>query len=233
MSARRLEGRMPLDISRAKEQLRELRELLAKRGIRDERVLDAMQRVPREIFVPAQHRGLAYFDRSLPLASGQTISQPYIVARMTEMLRLKGGESVLEIGTGSGYQTAVLALIASHVVTIERIAELQHSARAILGHMRGGAVIEFQVGDGTLGWPPLAPYDAIIVTAAAPSVPDPLYQQLKSGGRLVLPVGTEQDQILEVVEKGPDGPIVTTDCFCRFVPLIGEAGWKAEEIEQS
>lgn len=223
---------MPLDIPRAKEQLRELRELLSKRGIQDERVLDAIQRVPRELFVPAQHRGLSYFDRSLPLASGQTISQPYIVARMTELLRLQGGESVLEIGTGSGYQTAVLALIAGRVVTIERIADLQRTAREILSHLRGAAEIEYQVGDGTLGWPLRAPYDCIIVTAAAPSVPDPLYQQLKPGGRLVLPVGTEQDQILEVVEKGPDGPIVTTDCFCRFVPLIGAAGWKSEEVER-
>jgi protein-L-isoaspartate(D-aspartate) O-methyltransferase len=170
-------------------------------------------------------------DRSLPLESGQTISQPYIVARMTEMLRLEGDETVLEIGTGSGYQTAILALLARRVVTIERIASLQERAISILSHMTN-VNIEFHVGDGTLGWQDASPYDAIIVTAAAPRIPDPLYEQLRPGGRMVLPVGTEQDQILQAVEKGPEGPIVTTDCYCRFVPLIGDAGWDESVVNE-
>jgi protein-L-isoaspartate(D-aspartate) O-methyltransferase len=200
-------------------------EWLQRRGISDPRVLSALRRVPRDRFVPESLASRAWDDDALPIGHGQTISQPYIVAWMTELLRLKGNESVLEVGTGSGYQTALLARLAAQVVTIERIAALSESARRLLDEL-GVTNVEYVIGDGTLGWPARAPYDGILVTAGAPDVPAPLYRQLKTGGRLVIPVGDSQMQWMQVVTKGPRGPQVERLEGCRFVPLIGEAGWE-------
>jgi protein-L-isoaspartate(D-aspartate) O-methyltransferase len=204
----------------------QLRQLLARRGIRDVRVLSAIEHVPREEFVDPALRSLAYEDRALSIASGQTISQPFVVARMTELLELTGAENeiVLEIGTGSGYQTAVLAELARRIVSIERIGPLSEQARRVLGSL-GIRNVEFHVADGSLGWPAAAPYDAIIVTAAAPKVSDVLYEQLKPGGRLVIPVGSEENQVLQQLLRGPAGPVVSNDFACRFVPLIGQEAW--------
>ncbi len=203
-----------------------LRRLLAERGIQDARVLNAIERLPRERFVGPALRGVAYEDRALAISSGQTISQPFVVARMTELLNLTGApdERVLEIGTGSGYQTAVLAQLTPRVVSIERIASLSHQAERLLETL-GVANVQFEVADGSLGWPEGAPYDAIIVTAAAPHVSEGLYQQLKPDGRLVVPVGTEQNQVMQRVVRTVTGPAVTEDFNCRFVPLIGEDAW--------
>lgn len=200
---------------------------LAAREITDARVLSALARVPRERFVPESIRERAYENIALPIAAAQTISQPLMVALMTQELQLQGDERVLEVGTGSGYQTAVLAELAQDVVTIERIAELAGAARNLL-HDLGYANIEFQVGDGSLGCPERAPFDAIIVTAGAPDYPAPLYQQLRIGGRLVIPVGDESSQTLRVVTKHADGPEIHDAGGCRFVPLIGNAAWPEE-----
>src|SRR5436190_2192604 len=204
----------------------QLRQLLARRGISDVRVLSAIERIPREQFVDEALRGLAYEDRALSIASGQTISQPFVVARMTELLELKGSEDeiVLEIGTGSGYQTAILAELAHQIVSIERIGLLSEQAQRVLGAL-GVLNVEFHVADGSLGWSDEAPYDAIIVTAAAPKVSDVRYEQLKPGGRLVIPVGSEENQILQQIIRGPNGPVVCDDFACRFVPLIGQEAW--------
>ena len=201
----------------------ELAKLMAVRGIRDERVLAALAAVPRELFVPEQFRRNAYADSALPIGSGQTISQPFMVATMLEALRLDGGR-VLEVGTGSGYQAALLAELADEVVTIERVAELAEEARRTL-ERAGYERVDVRVGDGTLGVPERAPFDGIVVAAAAPAVPGPLYDQLAPGGRLVVPVGTRRDQWLEIVERGPDGPIRVRTVPCRFVPLLGSAGF--------
>jgi protein-L-isoaspartate(D-aspartate) O-methyltransferase len=202
-----------------------LADSLASRGINDPRVLAAMARVPRHRFLPEELHDRAYADTALPIGAGQTISQPYIVALMTQELRLTGEERVLEVGTGSGYQAAILAELCRELVTIERHEELLQTAVSVLGDL-GYANIEFRVGDGTLGCPDRAPFDGIIVTAAAPDVPSPLYNQLASGGRMVIPVGDRQSQMLIYVEKQPDGQPLTRDlCGCRFVQLIGEAGW--------
>lgn len=195
------------------------------RGIRDERVLDAIATVDRARFVPAAEAGLAWDDSALPIGSGQTISQPYIVALMTAALSLQGEESVLEIGTGSGYQTAILARLCKQVVTVERIDELQARAKRVLAEL-GFENITYRVGDGTLGSPGDGPFEEIIVTAGAPQIPKALYDQLAEGGRLVLPVGTQETQELMVVEKTPKGPRQQSLCPCRFVPLIGEQGWQ-------
>ncbi|MGC8871657.1 MAG: protein-L-isoaspartate(D-aspartate) O-methyltransferase [Caldimicrobium sp.] len=195
------------------------------RGIKDERVLKAMLKVPRHLFVPSSLRDQAYGDFPLPIGEGQTISQPYIVALMTEALELKGKERVLEIGTGSGYQTAILAELATWVYTIEKYSTLQEKAKAILFEL-GYKNISFKIGDGTLGWQEAAPFDAIIVTAAAPEIPLPLIEQLAEGGRIVIPVGDEFSQVLvKGIKKG--GTLHTKSLEpVRFVKLVGEYGFK-------
>ncbi len=199
---------------------------LRRRGIRDERVLAALGRVPRELFVPVAERAAAYSDNALSIGCGQTISQPYMVARICEDLRLEGGERVLDVGAGSGYQAAVLAELAAEVVAVERIAGLAEQARANLA-AAGYERVEVVVGDGTLGVPDRAPFDAIAVAAAAPEPPPALYEQLAEGGRLVVPVGERSEQQLLVVEKGADGRQVRRGVSCRFVPLVGEHGFSA------
>ncbi len=187
-----------------------------------------MERVPRELFVPLESRGLAYEDIPLPIGLGQTISQPYIVALMTEALELKGPEKVLEVGTGSGYQAAILAELAKWVVTVERYPQLIDSAAKVLKSL-GYRNIEIHLAEKTLGWPKGAPYDGIIVTAAAPRVPQELLDQLAEGGRLVIPVGSRYEQdLLKVVRR--DGKTRAENLgACRFVPLIGEGAW--EEVD--
>jgi protein-L-isoaspartate(D-aspartate) O-methyltransferase len=197
---------------------------LRARDISDERVLEAMERVPRELFVPDQERDHAYADAALPIGHGQTISQPYMVARIAEALALRPGERVLDVGTGSGYQAAVLAELGAEVVTIERIPELAERARASLA-AAGYPQVGVRVGDGTLGVPELAPFDAIAVAAAAPAFPETLYEQLRPRGRLVVPVGGEHMQRLEVIVRSPEGPAVVHSVPCRFVPLVGREGF--------
>jgi protein-L-isoaspartate(D-aspartate) O-methyltransferase len=196
------------------------------RDIADERVLEAMARVPRELFVPEDERRRAYADAALPIGHGQTISQPYMVARIAEALALRPGEHVLDVGTGSGYQAAVLAELGADVLTIERIPELANQARESLAAAGYGAV-EVRVGDGTLGIPEHAPFDAIAVAAAAPGFPQTLYEQLRPRGRLVVPVGGQRAQRLELIVRSPEGPAVVHSVPCRFVPLVGEEGFGA------
>jgi protein-L-isoaspartate(D-aspartate) O-methyltransferase len=203
---------------------------LRERGIRDERVLAAMEAIPRERFVSAEHRAAAFDDHALPIAAGQTISQPYMVALMTELLGLSGDESVLEIGTGSGYQAAILSRLCRRLVSVERIDALSQAAGRVLEDLRCEN-IELCVGDGSLGWPPGAPYDGIIVTAGAPDVPRPLYDQLAEGGRLVIPIGMGRPQVLKIVTRDPEGPLAVDSCECSFVPLIGAAGWPQDVAE--
>ncbi|MBS0448207.1 MAG: protein-L-isoaspartate(D-aspartate) O-methyltransferase [Proteobacteria bacterium] len=199
---------------------------LARRGVADPRVLAAMRAVPREAFVPAWLADAAYDDRPLPIDAGQTISQPYIVALMCEALRLEGGETVLEIGTGSGYAAAVLARIAAQVHSIERLPALAASARQRL-HELVVANVQVHEGDGTLGWPAAAPYEAIVVTAGGPRVPPALLEQLAIGGRLVIPVGPEPDlqDLLRVTRTERDRHAREVLCGVRFVPLVGAQGW--------
>ena len=198
---------------------------LRRRGIRDPRVLAAMGSVPRHLFVPPPERPHAYADRALPLELGQTISQPYMVAFMTEALRPRAFDRVLEVGTGSGYQTAILARIAAEVFTIERIGDLQGGAREILDGL-GVTNVRYRVGDGTLGWPEHAPYDRILVTAGAPAVPSALVEQLASdGGTMVIPVGESDLQELIAVTRRGDEQVVASLLECRFVPLVGDEGW--------
>lgn len=202
---------------------------LVKRGITDQRVLGAMQEIPRHIFVEEAMAAQAYSDGSLPIGEKQTISQPYIVAKMTQMLRLTGREKVLELGTGSGYQAAVLATLADRVCTVERIRPLALKARKALDSLRLYNV-NLKIGDGTEGWPEEAPFDAILVTAGAPFLPDCLVEQLAIGGRLVIPVGDKVDQRLLLVTKGADGSVTKEECDdCRFVRLIGKNGWNEEQ----
>jgi protein-L-isoaspartate(D-aspartate) O-methyltransferase len=200
---------------------------LRARDIVDERVLAAMERVPRELFVPPSERARAYMDAALPIGAGQTISQPYMVARICEALSLHGHERVLDVGTGSGYQAAVLAELAEEVDTIERLASLAEQARAALVEA-GYERVRVHVGDGTLGLPERAPFGAIAVAAAAPGVPPSLYEQLESGGRLVLPVGRREGQDLQLVVRSPEGPAVLRSVPCRFVPLVGREGFDRE-----
>jgi protein-L-isoaspartate(D-aspartate) O-methyltransferase len=203
---------------------RELAAFLRRRGIDDDRVLDAIAAVPRELFVPDELRSKAYHDGALPIGHGQTISQPFMVATICAVLELDADARVLDVGTGSGYQAAVLAEIAAEVVTIERVPELADRARETLARA-GYERVDVRVGDGTLGVPERAPYDGIAVAAAAPAVPERLYDQLADGGRIVVPVGSLRDQWLEVVVRGPDGPLVARSVPCRFVPLVGAAGF--------
>jgi protein-L-isoaspartate(D-aspartate) O-methyltransferase len=196
------------------------------RDVTDERVLAAMRRVPRELFVPKEQRGRAYADAALPIGHEQTISQPYMVARLCEELRLHGHERVLDVGSGSGYQAAVLAELAAEVHTIERIPELADLARENLAAAGYAARVTVHVGDGTRGVPERAPFAAIAVAAAAPELPPSLYDQLEPNGRLVIPVGTREAQRLEVVVHSPEGPAVLTSVPCRFVPLLGEEGFE-------
>ena len=197
---------------------------LRERDIADERVLEAMATVPRELFVPQDLRDRAYDDAALPLAEGQSISQPYMVARICEALEVRPGHNVLDVGTGSGYQAAVLAELGGEVVTIERLAELGELARRNLA-AAGYDRVEVRVGDGTLGVPDRAPFDGIAVAAAAPGLPETLYGQLRRGGRLVVPVGGPRTQRLEVIVRSPEGPAVVHSVPCRFVPLVGEEGF--------
>jgi protein-L-isoaspartate(D-aspartate) O-methyltransferase len=198
---------------------------LRRRDIDDERVLEAMERVPREKFVPPSIAARAYDDAALPIGEGQTISQPYMVARICEALSLRGGERVLDVGTGSGYQAAVLAELAGEVHTIERIPELAEEAQATLEAAGYGGRVHVHVGDGTLGLPEHAPYDAIAVAAAAPELPSTLYEQLVERGRLVVPVGGRRGQRLQLIVRSPEGPAIVRSVPCRFVPLVGEEGF--------
>ena len=195
------------------------------RGIRDERVLAAMGAVPREDFVEDEDRSLAYADEALPIEAGQTISQPFMVARMTELLEVRPGDRILEIGTGSGYQAAVLARLGARVTSIERQAALVPTARARLRDLGLGDRVEIRVADGSLGDRAGAPWDGIIVTAAAPSIPDALREQLADGGRLVIPVGPRDRQVLMAVTRHGDEWTERPDGACVFVPLIGEGGF--------
>jgi protein-L-isoaspartate(D-aspartate) O-methyltransferase len=200
---------------------------LRRRDVTDERVLEAMARVPRELFVPERVRERAYDDAALPIGAGQTISQPYMVARICEALELRGDEKVLDVGTGSGYQAAVLAELGGEVHTIERLDELAELARASLAAAGYGKRVRVHVGDGTLGLPAEAPFQAIAVAAAAPELPATLYEQLAERGRLVVPVGGRHGQQLQVVVRSPEGPAVVRSVPCRFVPLVGEEGFSA------
>ena len=200
-------------------------EQLRARDIVDERVLAAMEQVPRELFVPESERPRAYADAALPIGHGQTISQPYMVARISEALSLSGGERVLDVGTGSGYQAAVLAELGAEVHTIERIPDLAQQARENLA-AAGYERVQVHVGDGTLGLPEHAPFEAIAVAAAAPGLPQQLYDQLEPRGRLAVPVGGRWGQRLEIVVRSPEGPAIVRSVPCRFVPLVGEEGFR-------
>jgi protein-L-isoaspartate(D-aspartate) O-methyltransferase len=200
---------------------------LRQRGIRDDRVLSAMARVPRHEFIAEPYRDQAYDDNPLPIGRGQTISQPYIVALMLELLSLKPEYTVFEIGTGSGYQTALLAELSRHVYSIERHPELAAQAESVLQRL-AYANITILIGDGTAGLPALAPFDAIIVSAAAPEFPRTLFEQLREGGRLVVPVGPIDCQQLQLITKQLGSPVMTREIGCRFVPLIGEQGYSSK-----
>lgn len=198
---------------------------IAARGVGDEQVLAAMRRVPRHLFVPAEVRGSAYSDYPLPIGHGQTISQPYIVAMMTSLLQIQPDDRLLEIGSGSGYQAAVLGILAREVISIERIPEVAQLARKNLADA-GITNVTVVIGDGTLGFPGGAPYDGVLITAATPSIPSPLVEQLAEGGRLVAPVGSRDlQELVRLTRKGHD---LTRESFggVVFVPLLGEYGWK-------
>lgn len=213
-----------MDLAIARERM--VADQLRARGITDPRVLTAMGRVPRHRFVEEALAARAYGDYPLPIGEKQTISQPYMVALMSQALELGGGERVLEVGTGSGYQTAILAELAAKVYSIERIRALADRARVILEEL-GYYNVLIRVGDGTLGWREEAPFDAVLVTAAAPEVPAPLVEQLKPGGRLVIPVGGMTAQVLKSLVKDADGAVRESELVgCVFVKLVGEQGWQ-------
>jgi protein-L-isoaspartate(D-aspartate) O-methyltransferase len=197
---------------------------LAARGINDARVLAAMRKVPRHLFVPENQRAYAYEDHPLAIGHGQTISQPYMVGIMTQQLGPGEGDRVLEIGTGSGYQSAILAELSCEVVTVERNEMLAKRAAERLAEL-GYANVRVMVGDGWQGWPELGPYDRVLVTAGSPIVPEPLKAQLKEGGRLVCPVGSRELQTLWIVTRTPDAYETDTSIDCVFVPLVGREGW--------
>ncbi len=211
-----------LDVQRR----RMVEEQLRARDVVDERVLAAMERVPRELFVPERRRRHAFADAALSIGAGQTISQPYMVARICEALALRGHERVLDVGTGSGYQAAVLAELAAEVHTIERVPELAERARRTLAEAAYEHV-RVHVGDGTLGLPGHAPFGGIAVAAAAPRLPDALFEQLEPHGRLVVPVGRRRGQELLVAVRSTEGPAIVRSVPCRFVPLVGEQGFDA------
>lgn len=200
---------------------------IAARGIQDERVLQALHDVPRHLFVPDSLCEDAYDDRPLPIGEGQTISQPYIVAAMTVLLAVEENHRVLDIGTGSGYQAAVLARLAAHVITIERHAILAERAKQVLS-LLGFTNVEVVVGDGSEGYAPGAPYDRILVAAGTPAIPDGLKAQLADGGRLIIPVGPAGFQRLTLVERRGEARVETSGEGCVFVPLIGRGGWSGE-----
>lgn len=207
-------------------------EQLQAKGIRDLAVLKAISTVPRHRFVPEAVRHRAYEDCALPIAAGQTISQPWVQARSLQELRLTGREKVLEVGVGSGYQTALLSIVAGTVVGIERVAELAEGARAVIRDLciRNITIV---VGDGTLGWRPLAPFDAMVIAAASPAVPAPLLDQLGPGGRMIIPIGDRDGQTLTLVEKAGDGVQITPLSDVRFVPLLGQFGWQCTVPERA
>jgi len=210
----------------ARERERMVEEQLVARGVKDPRVLVAMRRVPRHLFVDEGLRDRAYGDHPLPLGEGQTISQPFIVGKMTELLRLSGTEKALEIGTGSGYQAAVLAELCARVCTIERIPKMAQRARETLERL-GYTNVWVRVANGTLGWPDEAPFDRILVTAGGPSVPPPLFEQLAEGGCMVIPVGDAASQVLKVIEKRGGEMRTTEDSGCVFVKLVGKYAWES------
>jgi protein-L-isoaspartate(D-aspartate) O-methyltransferase len=221
---------MPDDPSLTRARLRMVEDQLSSRDIWDGQVLEVMRTVPRHRFVPLEHLEYAYHDGPLPIGEGQTISQPYIVALMTQLLNLSGKGKVLEIGTGSGYQTAILSYLAREVYSIERFKSLAERATAILGEL-GLTNVRIHIGDGSNGWPEAAPYEAIIVTAAAPRVPPPLLEQLMEGGRLVLPVGGRGGQFLERWIRRGNKHEHEQIAPVAFVPLIGALGWDEEKWE--
>lgn len=200
---------------------------LITRGIKDRRVLDAMRKVPRHLFIDESIQYKAYDDMALPIGEGQTISQPYMVAIMTELLELKGNEKILEIGTGSGYQAVILAELSKEVYTIERVAVLVKRAEERFNFL-GYGNIHVKVGDGTLGWPEEAPFDRVIITAGTPKIPDPLIEQLSEEGIIIAPVGDRFSQQLIKVKKSKGRPSEEYHTPCIFVPLIGEYGWKGD-----
>ncbi len=215
---------MAVDFGRERAQM--VAEQLAARGIADEAVLDAIRRVPRHLFVADPWRGRAYDDTPLPIGAEQTISQPYIVGLMSEALELRGGARVLEVGTGSGYQAAVLAELGAEVVSLERLPELAARAESVLRDLGYGDRVTVHVTDGTRGWAAAAPYDAIVVTAAGPQIPRPLVEQLRPGGVLVLPIGDADEQLLVRLRRGAGGLVEEYLGGCRFVKLVGSWGWE-------
>lgn len=215
---------MKVDFERLREEM--VSEQILKRGITDEKILEAFRNIPRHLFVPENQRNFAYQDHPLPIGEGQTISQPYIVALMSWLLELQPFQKVLEIGTGSGYQTAILAYLGAEVYSVERIAILAEKAQRLLGQL-GFKNIKIKIGDGTLGWKEYSPYDRIIVTAASPSILESWKKQLKVGGKIVLPLDEGGYQKLVVVDKVSDTEFKERKiCDCIFVPLIGRYGYK-------